>query len=141
MRANFYLCDFAEVLGGKLYMMGAGWSRFILAPERRQINVSIAGIIYVPWDQTNVRSTLNLALFNEDGNIVEQESSRKVQHEGIFEVGRPPGTAKGAELDIPFAFRFEQLTLPTGRFEFRLRIGEEDLYQTAFDVLEFPQSN
>ena len=136
------LCDFAEVLNGKLYTMGAGWSKFLLVPERKVVNISIAGVIYVPWDQTNLKDTITLALFDEDGKLVENHDGKKIQYEGPFEVGRPPGTIKGTELDVPFAFRFEQILLTAGRYEFRLNLGQTDLYRCAFDVLDFsrPQS-
>ena len=137
MRANFLLCDYAEVLNGKLYLMGAGWAKFVLTPERRTLNISVAGLIHVPWDQTNQRTTLELALHDPDGLLVENQDGKKVFFKSPFEIGRPPGTLKGAELDVPFAFRFEQLMLREGRFEFQLSIDNEVLYQNAFDVIEY----
>lgn len=139
MRVFFMLCDFAEVLNGKLYTMGAGWSKFVSTADRSEANISIAGMIYVPWDQSNRKMEINLALFDQDGNLMENQNGKKIEYQGPFEVGRPPGTIRGTELDVPFAFRFEQIRLKGGRYEFRFNVDQEDLYTCPFDVIELSQ--
>lgn len=46
------LCDAADSVNGKLYILGAGWSQ-LLFPDR-PANMSLAIKIAVPWDQATI---------------------------------------------------------------------------------------
>ena len=90
MRVTIMLADAAQEAGGKLYILGGGWS--VTGPEIPPSAVAMK--IDVPWDQANVRHTWMLELVSEDGVPVEIEG-QPVRLEGEFEVGRPPGAAPG----------------------------------------------
>src|SRR5436309_2115207 len=124
MKVTMLLCDAAEVAGGKLYILGGGWS--VTGPGPSQMAVAIK--IEVPWDQTNRRHRLRLELIDADGNRVsapaeDPEHPSEVQVEGEFEVGRPPGITPGTPMDFPLAIALGILQLPPGqRFTWKLSI-------------------
>lgn len=117
------LSDAAQAVDNKLYVLGGGWSTL-----RAHIPTAIALLIKVPWDQTNVRHTMTLNLLDSDGNPVEiagplGDQAVVIQNE--FEVGRPPGTARGTSIDVALAINLGPLPMSDGRYEWRLSIGEE----------------
>ncbi len=46
------LCDAAQQVGGKLYILGAGWSQ-VRRTEGRLTDIALAIILTVPWDMAN----------------------------------------------------------------------------------------
>lgn len=132
MHGWLILCDFAEVLNGKLYIQGGGWSRFTRGADR--MNVYLASKVLVPWVDTNQRFPLSLKLVSDDGAPVVIDN-HPVEIQGEFEVGRPPGLAHGTEMDVPLAFHFEGLPLPYGRYRWELQIGDSSIADVAFDVI------
>ena len=123
MRVTIMLADAAQENGGKLYILGGGWS--VTGPDIPPS--ALAMKIDVPWDQANVRHTWVLELVSEDGVPVEIEG-QAVRIEGEFEVGRPPGAAPGSYIDVPLAVNFGSLPLAPGRrYVWKLGIdGEEN---------------
>ena len=59
MEVTLLLCDFAEAVNGKLYVMGGGWN--ILFAPGQPVTMSVAAVIAVPWDRTNQQHELSLA--------------------------------------------------------------------------------
>lgn len=87
MESGMLLCDFAEVIGGKLYVMGGGWNICPPGPH----NMSVAMRIGVPWSEANVDHSLTLRLQDDGGHTIELgEPPKPVVVEGQFQVGRPP---------------------------------------------------
>ena len=132
MNGWLILCDFAEVLNGKLYIQGGGWSRYTLASNG--FSAHLGGKLLVPWTATNTRMPLVVALVTSDGHPVEVEGNQ-IKIEGDFEVGRPPGLAHGTELDVPLSFRFDGLPLEAGRYQWELTINTQRVAHVAFDVI------
>lgn len=124
------LADSAQEVGGKLYILGGGWS--ITGPD--PVPMAIALKLEVPWDRTNERHSLLLELLDEDGTpfMVDgpEEHGEKVplQVTGEFEAGRPPGIKPGTPIDSALAVNFGPLPLEEGRrYQWRLSIdGETD---------------
>lgn len=122
------LADAAQEVGGKLYILGGGWSLTGPGPTP----MAIALKIEVPWHRTNERHRLLLELLDDDGNPVlvpgEGEQRVPLQITGEFEVGRPPGTKPGTPIDSALAVNFGPLALEPGRrYQWRLSIdGESD---------------
>jgi hypothetical protein len=88
MRVTMMLADAAQESGGKLFILGGGWS--VTGPTIPPSAVALK--IDVPWDQANRRHHWVLELVTEDGDpvVIEGEALRA---DGEFEVGRPPGIA------------------------------------------------
>ncbi len=83
------LADHAEVLNGKLYLMGGGWDlrQAAQAPARAAFAVALG--VRVDWEETNVPIGLRLALEDDDGAVL-------LRLEGNIQVGRPPQLPAGS---------------------------------------------
>lgn len=125
------LCDAAEESGGKLYILGGGWS-VINLPDT-PVNIAVAVLIAVPWNQANEQHDIALKLVDDDGGQVEVEG-QSVGAEGQFELGRPPGLKPGTDLNIPLAFRFNGISLPRGGYRFELSIDGTQVEIAPFRV-------
>jgi hypothetical protein len=66
VKVTMMLADAAQEVGGKLYVLGGGWS--ITGPE--PVPMAIALKLEVPWDRTNLQHSLLLELLDEDGEPV-----------------------------------------------------------------------
>lgn len=82
------LADHAEVIAGKLYLMGGGWDlrHAPRAPARAQFAVALG--VRVGWEETNLPIALRLALEDDDGGVV-------LSLDGQLQVGRPPHVPAG----------------------------------------------
>jgi hypothetical protein len=125
------LCDAASAVEGKLYILGGGWSQ-IVNPDQ-PTNMAIAVKIAVPWDQSNDTHRFRLHLITADGDPVEV-ADRTVEVTGEFEVGRPPGLARGTPLDAVFAVTFPALLLPADAYVWELEVGGEAMGRVPFRV-------
>jgi hypothetical protein len=122
------LADAAQEVGGKLYILGGGWS--ITGPG--PVPMAIALKLEVPWDRTNEPHSLLIELLDEDGEPVlvdgPEEEKVPLQVTGQFEAGRPPGIKPGTPIDSALAVNFGPLALEPGRrYQWRLSIdGDTD---------------
>jgi hypothetical protein len=129
------LCDYAEAVNGKLYVMGGGWS--ILFAADRPVNMSVAALIAVPWDQTNRPHQIALELLTDDGAAVESEGN-PVALRGQFEVGRPPGVKPGTSFNTPFVWNISGLVLAGGGYQWKLSVDGDPRASRAFVVTAPP---
>jgi len=122
MKVTMLLADAAQAVGGKLYVLGGGWS--IASPGPTPMAIAIK--IDVPWDQANQRHNLQLALFDEDGReamVSTDTGEQAVEFSAEFEVGRPAGLRPGTPLDVPLAISIGPLPLrPNSGYVWRLTI-------------------
>lgn len=135
MHVTLLLCDYAEAVNGKLYVMGGGWN--ILFAPGQPVSMSVAAVIAVPWDRTNQSHELKLELLTDDGGAVEVEE-QPVEVTGEFELGRPPGIKPGSSLNAPFVWTFAGLVLDTGGYEWKLTIAGEPVASRPFTVAPPP---
>ena len=122
--AQMILCDAAVAEGGKVHMLGAGWS-ITSSPTAPH---AVAVLMKIPWDRANQKLPMKLRLLDSDGKPVMFETPQgkaPVLQEAQIEVGRPPGVAAGSPLDASFALNVPSLPLTPGRYEWRLEIAEE----------------
>lgn len=127
------LCDAADEVGGKLFVLGGGWSHLALVDT--PVPMALAVLIAVPWDRTNHRMTVSVKLVTDDGGQVEIEG-QIVGASGQVEVGRPPGIKPGSELNLPLAFKFNGLALSQGGYRWELEIDGTQMAITPFRVGE-----
>jgi hypothetical protein len=95
------VCERAEAVNGKLYVMGGGVDRHYMPPNAStpiQFNADLALTFLVGWHETNDRHVATLTVQTEDGNTV-------FTAEIEFVVGRPPGAKYGQDLRQVFAIR------------------------------------
>jgi hypothetical protein len=127
------LCDYAEEVGGKLYIAGGGFSRaFKVVPT---MDLSIAGKVFVPWNSTNTPHTLRLRLIDADGQPVRQGPQQNVVEFSMqLEVGRPVGIAPGTEMDVPLVYRVRDINLDIGRYTWELLAEGNVIAETPFTM-------
>lgn len=128
------LCDYAEELGGKLYIMGGGWSRNFT--PNRPTNMALAIKLIIPWDQANRPYDITVRLVDENHDVVPNQEGEGIAIVGKIEVGRPPGLKPGSNLDSALALRFDGLVLSPGTYVWELVVGREVLESAVFDVVE-----
>ena len=83
------LADRAEVLNGKLYMMGGAWDRRHIRDIEAPVPLTIVVGVLVPWNLTNEPHRLGIRIEDEDGNPVLPEV------EATVNVGRPVTATQG----------------------------------------------
>ncbi len=83
------LADRAEVLNGKLYMMGGAWDRRHIRDITAPVPLTIVVGVLVPWNLTNEPHRLEIRLEDEDGSPV------LPQVEATVNVGRPVNATQG----------------------------------------------
>ena len=133
--ADMMLCDFAESINGKLYIMGGGWAQVHGADP---ISCAVAIRLGVPWDQTNVVHRMRVELVDQDGGPVLGPDGLPVRVEGDLEVGRPVGTTPGSDLSHALAIRFQGLPLPDNQYRFALTVDGQPLASASFRVVRPP---
>jgi hypothetical protein len=83
------LADHAEVINGKLYLMGGGLDTFSAPRAPARVRFAVALGVLVGWDETNLPIALRLQLEDDDGGLV-------LALDGQLQVGRPPHLPAGA---------------------------------------------
>ncbi|HVM28600.1 MAG TPA: hypothetical protein VM433_13145 [Mycobacteriales bacterium] len=124
MKATLLLCDYAQVAGGKLTAVGAGWT-FTSPVSSHAVGI----LLDVPWDKANVRLAWQLQLRDEDGQQVVQDGPGgpvPVQAGGEIEVGRPAGTPPGTPIPVAIALPVHGVVLlPSSRYVWEFAIDGE----------------
>jgi hypothetical protein len=118
MTGSVFPCDWAEVVGGKLYAQGMGWTT--IAAEQ-PTSFAAACLIRVPYDETNKKHSASISLTTDDGHPYPQDQAIEARFD--FELGRPPGIRHGEEQIIPLAFKVNGLPFPRGGYRFELAIN------------------
>jgi hypothetical protein len=143
MKVTMLLADSAQAVGGKLYILGGGWSVTGPGPSASAIALKIE----VPWDETNQRHRLLLKLLDADGHPVLVSSPTgdvPLEIPGEFEVGRPAGIQPGTPIDVPAAISIGPVPIPPGgRYVWRLSIDgrSEPDWEVAFSTRPAAQSS
>ena len=128
------LCDSAQSVAGKLYILGGGWSQVGPQAPPGGFNMALAIKLTVPWDRANEQFHMRAALVTADGQPVEFGGG-PVQADGKLEVGRPAGLRPGTPLDSTLALNFSGLGLNPGGYVWQLEIGDHVLARAPFRVL------
>ncbi len=132
MEAIILLCDFAEEVNGKLYIMGGGWSRL---PAMQPQVIALAIRVLVPWDQANRPHKIVVELVTQDGEPADDETAgMSLRLEANLEVGRPPGLRPGSALEAPLAFRFSAQFKP-GAYRFDFSIDGSLITTASFEAV------
>lgn len=138
MLVTILLCDAAQAVGGKLYVLGGGWS--ITGPQPAPMAVALK--LSVPWADANRRFNIRIVLVDADGHPVRlptgpDGADQSVEVPFAFEAGRPAGLVPGTALDGCFAVNFPPMPLlPGARYEWRVEVDGrcEDAWRVPFSV-------
>jgi len=126
--AYFVLADAAQVVGGKLYLIGGGWDTVWVTQFPAAHAFAICVGLRVPWDLTNRPHTMNIVVETADGEKLGEIS-------GNFEVGKPAGLAPGSSQLINLAFPSTLEAKAPGRFRIRAFLDDEPVDDLAFGVV------
>ena len=124
------LADAAEVVNGKLYLLGGGWDTLVVNsgfPVARPIGMAIA--FRVPWASTNQRQRATVEVTDEDA------TARLTTIQMQFEMGRPAGIAYGQPQRFQMAATVP-LTFPKeGSYTLTVLLDGEPVRHASFRVL------
>ena len=124
------LADAAQVVGGKLYLLGGGWNRFTVNngfPANHSMAVAVS--VGVPWNETNERRSFEIEIATEDGETVAKTG-------GQFEVGRPPGIPAGSEQRMQMAATINWQVKRPATYVILARVDGTDERRFPFFVVE-----
>ncbi len=130
------LADWAQVLGGKLYLQGGGWDTLTVGsafPHKR--NLGIAAGFTVPWAATNQKANIALEVKDDDT----QSSLFKL--EGQLEAGRPPGIPPGIDQLVLMALNNVAEFESSGSHVIVVTIDGEERRRKAFRVVQASQGS
>ena len=123
------LADAVQAVGGKLYMLGGGWTTF----RARQIPIThplgIALGLRVPWEETNQLHRLQISLVNSDGESLVPPMQAEL------EMGRPPGLRPGSDQTAVIAVNAPVTFAKAGRYEVRAAVEGQTVRTVVFDVV------
>jgi hypothetical protein len=132
IKAVTLLCDAAQQIGGKLYILGGGWSRLWTSGP---VSFALAIKLLVPWLLANDQLRLEIALLDEDARPVADQSGQAIRVDANLEVGRPPGVRKGTSLDVPLVVPLEGVPLDPGFYRWEVKVNQELVDAVTFEVL------
>lgn len=130
--AYFVLADAAQVVDGKLYLIGGGWDIIWFNQFPAAHPFAICMGIRVPWNLTNMPHTMKILIETADGQGLGEIK-------GNFEVGKPAGLAQGSSQLINLAFPSTLQAQGIGRFRIRAFIDDAVIDELAFGVVQRQQ--
>ena len=113
------LADFAQAVGGKLTIVGAGWNILNAPQYPHNLPFGLGLGFLVPWGETNRKHPFKFVIRKSEG--VELASGG-----GDFEVGRDAGTPSGMAQRAVIAIA-GQLRIPEeGTYEIVVTAGDDE---------------
>lgn len=125
------LADGAQAVGGKLFMLGGGWTHMFVPqfPGRPPAPFAVAVGITVPYHFTNRRFSFALELTDSDGARVGDVLTAEMEQ------GRPPGIRAGISQPILLAVNAQPEFPGPGRYTFNATIDGEHVRSVSFEAL------
>jgi|FLYL01.1.fsa_nt_gi hypothetical protein len=126
------LADYAEIVGGKLYVQGGGWDRLTVNsgfPVQRRMG--LAASFLVPWNETNQPHDVEIEIVTDDGQTL-------AKIEGNVEVGRPAGQPPGQPQRAQIAGNITLELKEAGTYAIIGRVDGEELRRIHFNVIPGP---
>ncbi len=154
MDSKVLLCDFAEVSGGKLFVTGAGISLVASSSPQPpyQVNVCLAILVQIPWNETDSEHSLTIELVSEAGGGAQRVMLSDQLPEGadpadrgmivaLFSAARLPIMVDGDESTMPMSIPLFGLPLPQhGPYFFSVRIDGREMDRASFRLVPLPDA-
>ena len=125
------LADAAEVVGGKLYLMGGGWDRLTVNSQPAKKNLAVALALRVPWHETNRQHAFRIDMTDEDGAQI-------VSVNGVSEVGRPAGIPPGQPQLVQLVVNFDATFEKLGTYVITARVNDSQERSVRFNIVPGP---
>jgi hypothetical protein len=135
VEALVLLCDAAQAMAGKLYVLGGGWSQVSKTGFPGGFVMALAIRVAVPWDRANEQIPISIRLLTDQGAAVTDPADNPVEAATELEVGRPPGLKRGTPLDACLAINFNGLPLDEGSYAWILEADGSVKGRAPFRVL------
>jgi hypothetical protein len=123
------LADSVQAVGGKLFMLGGAWDQWPSQAFPAPIQIGLGISLMVPWDETNQKLGVSIAIQDSDGKDVVPQIN------GQFEVGRPPGLRPGVTQRSLMAINAGFQIPSPGRYEIRVFTPDGTEKRVAFEAL------
>ena len=126
------LADYAEIIGGKLYLTGGGWDRLTVNtgfPFTKPIGLAAA--FRVPWNDTNRPQNVEIEIQSDDGASIGKMGAQ-------FEVGRPPGMKPGQSQRFQLAANLPLTLGAPGSYVVVARVEGQEASRVPFNVTAGP---
>jgi len=136
IEATMLLCDSAQAAGGKLYILGGGWT--MLGKVQPRARMSLAVKLSVPWSRANERIHVEAVLITDQGADVTVGEDTPIRADADLELGRPAGLRAGTPLDATFVMDFDGLELDVGGYVWELKVNDRPAARTPFQVVPPP---
>jgi hypothetical protein len=126
------VADRAEVVNGKLYLMGGSWDRIQPQqfPHRMMLGIAIG--VRIPFAYTDDQHTVAIELLHND--------TRMIGFEAKLATGRPPGMA-GMDMLVPMAFNIPVAIPGEGQVTLKAVIDEGHGRRHEIKVIQRPQQS
>ncbi len=124
------VADRAEVVNGKLYLMGGSWDRIQPPQFPHRMMLGIALGVRIPFAYTDDQHTVAIELLHDD--------TRMIGFEAKLSTGRPPGMA-GMDMLVPMAFNIPIAIPSEGQVTLRAAIDQYPGRRHGIKVTQRPQ--
>jgi hypothetical protein len=124
------VADRAEVVNGKLYLMGGSWDRIQPAQFPHRMMIGIALGVRIPFAYTDDQHTVAIEMLHDD--------TRMIGFEAKLATGRPPGMA-GMDMLVPLAFNIPIAIPGEGQVTLRAAIDGHSGRRHEIKVTQRPQ--
>ena|GEM_PF-1172650 len=124
------VADRAEVVNGKLYLMGGSWDRVQPQQFPHRMMLGIALGVRIPFAYTDDQHTVAIELLHDD--------TRMIGFEAKLATGRPPGMA-GMDMLVPMAFNIPIAIPGEGQVVLRAAIDGHPGRRHEIKVTQRPQ--
>jgi hypothetical protein len=122
------LADAAQVAGGKLFILGGGWSVYRSPAYPAQIQLALGLSILIDWQEAGIRYPVSITIADEAGVPVIPELRGEVEVGKSPEV--PPGTTQRALFPLNTVFAVPR----AGKYVVTATAGTSRA-QTFFDAI------
>jgi hypothetical protein len=128
LRIDFViLADAAQVMGGKLYLLGGGWNLYHAQSYPVAAPFAVAIGVLVPWSETNRKHRFDFVIRASEGMELGRGG-------GEFEIGREVGIRAGMAQRVTLAINGQLGLQAPGTYEIVVTIpGDEE--RTTFEAL------
>ena len=124
------VADRAEVVNGKLYLMGGSWDRVQPQQFPHRMMLGIAAGVRIPFAYTDDQHTVAIELLHND--------TRMIGFEAKLATGRPPGMA-GMDMLVPMAFNIPIAIPGEGQVTLKAVIDGQSGRRHEIKVIQRPQ--